>query len=106
MGKDSVDKTQEEIVEEIAKALGHSGDMLEGVLEKLEALERKMEKIEDAHVYNLLVDEFNEIRKQALQRREILMIHREAIGIRKHRYLDAYYPIPPKKGKKPANGKG
>jgi hypothetical protein len=106
MGKDSVDKTQEEIVEEMAKALGHSGDMLEDVLGKLYALEKKMEKVEDAHIYNLLVDEFNEIRKQALLRREMLMIHREALGIRKHRYLDAYYPIPQKKRRKPVNGKG
>jgi len=105
MGKDGIDKTQEEIVEEMAKALGHSGDMLEGVLEQLDALEKKMEKVEDAHVYNLLADEFNEIRKQALLRREMLMIHREAIGVRKHRYLDAYYPIPRKKGKKPTDGK-
>lgn len=105
MGKDSVDKTQEEIREEIAKALGHSGDMLEDILEKLSALEKKMEKAGDANAYNLLVDEFNEIRKQALERREMLMIHREAIGIRKHRYIDAFYPIPEKKEKKPLNGK-
>lgn len=106
MGKDSVHKTQEEIIEEMAKALGHSGNMLEDVLERLDALEKKLEKTEDVQRYNLLVDEFNELRKQALLRREMLMIHREAIGIRKHRYMDASYPIPQKKRKKPANGKG
>lgn len=105
MGKDGVDETQEEIREEIAKALGHSGDMLEDVLEKLGALEKKMDKIEDVQAYNLLADEFNEIRQQALLRREMLMIHREAIGIHKHRDLDACYPIPGNKRKKQTNGK-
>ncbi len=97
MGKDSIDKTQEEIVEEIAKALGHSGDLLEDVLEKLSMLEKKMDLIEDTDKFNRLVDEFNELRKKALARRDMLMIHREAIGVRKHGYLDAFYPIPGKK---------
>jgi hypothetical protein len=100
MGRDSVDKTQEEIVEEIAKSLGHSGEKLEGVLLKLEALEEKMAGVEDAVRYNTLVDQFNEIRKEALQRREMLMIHREAIGLWRHKDLDACYPVPPKKRKK------
>ena len=104
MRKESIDKTQEEIIEEMAKALGHSGDMLENVLTRLEALGEELEKTADTHRYNSLVDEFNTLRKEALRRREMLMIHREAIGVRKHRYLDLYYPVPRKKTKKPVNG--
>ncbi|HRR21536.1 MAG: hypothetical protein WBL38_00700 [Desulfomonilia bacterium] len=104
MGRDSVDKTQEEIVEEMAKALGHSGDLLESVLEKMNALGKVLEKTADVHVYNTLVDEFNDLRREAMRRKEMLMIHREAIGVRRHRYLDAYYPIPPRKKKKPVSG--
>ncbi len=103
MGKDSVEKTQEELVEEMAKALGHSGYLLENVLEKMADLEKKMDGIEDTERYNILVDEFNALRKEAVMRRDMLMIHREAIGIRKNRYLDAYYPIPPKKKMKKAH---
>jgi hypothetical protein len=101
MGRDdSVDKTQEEIAEEIAKALGHSGEKLEGVLEKLDALGKKLAGVEDAAGYNALVDRYNDLRKEALTRREMLMIHREAIGLWRHQDLDACYPIPPKKRKK------
>ena len=100
MGKDSVDKTQEEIVEEIAKALGHSGDLLEDVLDRLSTLDKKMDLIRDTERYNKLVDEFNELRKKAVMRRDMLVIHREAIGVWKHGDLDACYPIPKKKKKR------
>ncbi len=103
MGKDSIDKTQEEIVEEIAKALGHSGYLLEIVLDKMAELEKKMARIEDIERYNILADEFNALRKEAFAKREMLMIHREAIGIRKNMYVDASYQIPPKKKMKKAH---
>lgn len=103
MNRDGVDKTQEEIVEEMAKALGHSGDLLEEILARLDTLDRKMETTDDVHAYNAMVEEFNNLRRQALSRREMLMIHREAIGVRKHRYVEICYPIPDKKSKKPVN---
>ncbi len=101
MGKDSVDKTQEEILEEMAKALGHTGYKLEMVLEELGRISRQLEATADTGEYNALVDAFNTLRKQALMRRDMLMIHREAVGARKHNYLDKYYPIPNKREKKP-----
>lgn len=100
MGRDSVDKTQEEIVEEIAKALGHSGELLEGALAKLAALEKKLSGEDDQARYNSLVDRYNDLRKEALARREMLMIHREAIGLWRHRDLDDCYPVPPRKRKR------
>ncbi len=106
MGRDGVDKTQEEIVEEMAKALGHSGDLLEYILKRLDALDRELKMTEDVQAYNAMVEEFNSLRRQAVSRREMLMIHREAIGVRKHRYVEICYPIPGKKAKKPVNGHG
>lgn len=88
----------------MAKALGHTGDLLEDVLAKLETLGKDLEKAADAPTYNAMVDEFNAMRKEALRRKEMLMIHREAIGVRRHRYLDICYPVPQKKKKKPVNG--
>jgi Mg2+ and Co2+ transporter CorA len=104
MGREGIDKTQEEIIEEMAKALGRSGDLLEDILAKLDTLDREMEKTEDVRSYNIMVEEFNSLRRRAMSRREMLMIHREAIGVRKHRYVDICYPIPGKKSKKPVNG--
>ena len=100
MGKDSVDKTQEEIIEEMAKALGRTGDKLEAVLLKLKKIEQELETIDDLDKYNAMIDTFNATRRQALSRREMLMIHREALGARKHIYVDNFYPIPGKRDKK------
>lgn len=100
MGKDSVDKTQEEIVEEISKALGNSGYLLENILKELDKLEKSLELVEEVGKYNSLVDTYNTLRKDAVFRKDMLKIHREAVGIREHGYLDEYYPIPPKKRKK------
>ena len=100
MGKDSVDKTQEEILVEMAKALGNTGDKLEAVLIELKEIEEQLETTEDIDEYNAMIDTFNATRREALTRREMLMIHREALGVRRHVYVDKFYPIPGKKQKK------
>jgi hypothetical protein len=100
MVKNSVDKTQEELLEEMAKALGHTGDQLESVLAELNVLESLMGQAKGLDKYNSLVEKFNALRTLALTRREMLIIHREAIGIRKHSYIDVFYPVPGKKRKR------
>lgn len=100
MGKDNLSKTQEEIIEEMAKALGHTGDKLESVLAMMKTIEETLDGIDDTDEYNAAVETYNSLRKQALSRREMLMIHREALGARKHIYVDKFYPIPGKKSKK------
>jgi len=104
MGKDGVDKTQQEIIEEMAKSLGHTGEKLEDVLTELHRIEEELNSVHDIDEYNALVDSFNALRKQALSRREMLMIHREALGAFKHNYVDRYYPIPDKKEKRSQKG--
>jgi hypothetical protein len=98
--KDSVDKTQKEIMEEMARALGHCGHQLESILEQLKELDALMCQTQGIEEYNALVEKFNELLKLALTRREMLMIHREALGVFKHTYIDIFYPIPEKKRKK------
>ena len=100
MVKDSVDKTQEELLEEMAKALGHTGDRLDSVLMELKEVEAVLGQARSAGEYNSLVDRFNSLRTLALARREMLVIHREALGIRSHGYIDTFYPIPGKKRKR------
>jgi hypothetical protein len=46
------------------------------------------------------VDKFNDLHRLALLRREMLVIHREAIKVFKHSYIDVFYPIPDKKKKR------
>lgn len=98
--KDTLDKTNKELLEEMAKALGNTGQQLEAVIEEMKALEAIMEHTSRSEEYNLLVDRFNELHGQALMRREMLMIHREAIKIYKHSFVDAFYPIPGRKKKR------
>jgi len=98
---DGIDKTQKELQEEIATALGSSGHQLETVIRKMRDLEALMDQTTDIHEYNTLVDRFNDLHRLALLRREMLVIHREAIKIFKHSYIDVFYPIPEKRRKKP-----
>jgi hypothetical protein len=100
VAKDGIDKTNEELIEEMAKALGHTGSQLEAVLVKLRELDAMMEEAQSPDEYNALVDKFNELHKLALLRREMLVIHREALGVFKHSFIDMFYPIPQKKRKK------
>ncbi len=87
-------------MEEMAKALGHSGHQLESILEQLKELDALMDKTQGIEEYNILVGKFNELHKLAHTRREMLMIHREALRVFKHTYIDIFYPIPKKKRKK------
>jgi len=64
MIKDSVEKTREEILQEMAKALGHTGSILEETLKQLEEIEFSMSQIEDMEEYNRMVDIFNAVRKR------------------------------------------
>jgi hypothetical protein len=98
--KDSIDKTQQELMEEMAKALGSSGHQLEAVLEQLKELDALMGQAQSLEEYNSLVEKYNELHKLALTRREMLVIHREALGVFKHTYIDVFYPIPGKKRKR------
>jgi hypothetical protein len=100
MVKDSVDKTQEELLEEMAKALGHTGSLLESVLLELKEVETLMRQAASIEEYNCFMDKYNSLRNLALTRREMLIIHREAIGMRRHTYIDTCYPIPGKKRKR------
>ena len=102
MAKDSdgIEKTQKELLEEMAKALGSTGHQLETVIRQMQDLEALMEQTPDIDEHNALVDKFNDLHRLALVRREMLVIHREAIKIFKHSYIDVFYPIPEKKRKK------
>jgi len=97
---DGIDKTQKELLEEMAKALGSTGHQLETVLKRMKELESLLEQSRDDNEYNALVEKFNDLHKLALMRREMLVIHREAIKVFKHSYIDVFYPIPEKKRKR------
>jgi hypothetical protein len=104
---------QEEILKEKAAVLARAGDRLAEALAQLRSLDERMrarqreprspavgdapgcpsacgDRDEDAVRYN-------RIREQARQRYYELIVIREALGLRRHHWIEAVYAIPPRK---------
>jgi hypothetical protein len=85
---------EREILHEMACALGRAEDKLNAALLRLElaanALRTAAPEQRRAHA-----TAFNACRRAALAARWELVIHREAIGLRRNELLERLYPIPP-----------
>ena len=104
--KETLQKIEAEIKKEKADALGRSGDRLSDALTALRALEEELEaKIKSAPVLtpqirrelNQEIESFNQKREEILRFRYYLIVHREALGLRKHTEVDRLFPIPKKR---------
>ncbi len=87
---------EQEIVQEIAAALGRTAAKLDYALLRLELAGREVESAGPAHAADA-VARFNALRDEALQARHELLIHREAVGIRRNDVLEQLYPVPPRR---------
>jgi hypothetical protein len=85
---------EQEIVQEIAAALGRAAAKLDHALLRLELAGKDLDAATDDAERAECAARFEELRGQALQARHELLIHREAVGIRRNEILDALYPIP------------
>lgn len=85
---------EREIVAEIAAALGRTAAKLDYALLRLELAGRALEAAGDAAERRACLGRFDALRREALQARHELLIHREAVGIRRNELLDTVYPIP------------
>jgi hypothetical protein len=94
---EAVARLEAEIVQEMAQALGRTGDRLNYALLRLELAARAIDEAPDEGTRADRVRAFNALRAEALDARRNLLIHREAIGIRRNKLLDELYPIPPKR---------
>ena len=84
---------EQEIVAEMAAALGRSAAKVDLALLRLELAGREVDASDgDARV--AAVARFNELRAEALRARHELAIHREAVGFRRNHELERFYPIP------------
>ena len=90
-------RLEAEIVQEMAQALGRTGERLDYALLRLELAARAIEQAPDEAERAARTRAFNTLRAEALEARRNLLIHREAIGIRRNKVLDELYPIPPKR---------
>lgn len=90
-----------DIMREKAEALGRTGERLGRCLRRLKVLEENIKGLEiegkEAKEVNELIDEFNQMREKAQEYLHNLIIHREAIGFRRHQNVERIYRIPNKK---------
>jgi hypothetical protein len=109
MFKDGFEKTQEEMLQERAEALGRAGERLFAVLKEL----KEIEKIIDSKAtfiqsgdngretavieINEEIDRYNKTREYAKLRYYYLIVIREAVGFRRHKQVEEIYRIPPRK---------
>jgi hypothetical protein len=87
---------EQEIVQEIAAALGRTATKLDYALLRLELAERDLRAATSDDVAACAA-RFDALREEALQARHELLIHREAVGIRRNDVLEQLYPIPPRR---------
>jgi hypothetical protein len=105
---------QEEILKERAEVLCRAGERLAEALEKVHAAGRRVEdllmeldqagaeqgrrrKREALDAVNREIRAFNTARDQAKLRYYYMIVTREALGMRRHHWVDEFYRIPPKK---------
>ncbi|RLB05473.1 MAG: hypothetical protein DRG50_07160, partial [Deltaproteobacteria bacterium] len=101
LGPDVPTQAELDIMREKAEALGRTGQRLDECLRKLMALEERIKAVEvetrGVKELNALIGEFNNVREKAITYLHYLIIHREAIGFRRHPILEKMYRIPAKK---------
>jgi hypothetical protein len=94
----SQETLEREIVAEMAAALGRSEDKLVAALLRLELAARALDAASGAAARVRAADAFDAIRAEALRARWELVIHREAVGIRRNEIVERLYPIPRRAG--------
>jgi len=85
---------EQEIVAEMAAALGRSAAKVDLALLRLELVAKDIDTAADEDERTRLVARFNALRAEALRARHELAIHREAVGFRRNHELDRLYPVP------------
>jgi hypothetical protein len=88
-----IDKTEEEIREEMASALGRIGKKLEVLIAELNKLKERAALCNDDEKANVL-EEYKKIRTKARLYYWYLIIQRESVGLTNHDLLRTLYRIP------------
>jgi hypothetical protein len=85
---------EKEIIQEMAYALGQSAAKVDHVLLELELIERALGTETDPNEIGSLLTVHDAKRQEAFRLRRDLLIHREALGIRRNDVLERLYPVP------------
>ena len=88
------EQLEREIVQEMAAALGRTAEKVAAALADLDAARTAVDASTSEEERVVAIARFNQRRSAALRARHELVIHREAIGIRRNDVLESVYPIP------------
>jgi hypothetical protein len=95
--REGFEKLEQEIVKEKAAALGRAGERLETALAEARALGLALDAEADPQRRSERLREYEAARRRAATARTMLVIQREAIGLRWHRDVDREFPEPPRR---------
>jgi hypothetical protein len=97
MTREGFERLEREIVQEKAATLGRAGERLEAALAAARLLGHTLDAERDPARRAALLREYEAARRQAAAARLMLVIQREAIGLRYHRDVDRQFPEPPRR---------
>jgi hypothetical protein len=97
MTREGYERVEREIVQEKAATLGRAGERLEASLAAARVLGDALTAARDPARRETLLREYEAARRQAAAARQMLLIQREAIGLRHHRDVDRQFPEPPRR---------
>ncbi|MDD5234015.1 MAG: hypothetical protein PHG91_11535 [Syntrophales bacterium] len=105
MRSDAVEKTEAELVKERAEVLGRAGEALSKALMILRGIEESIQSKlatgtgddDSLRELNAEISNYNHARENAKMRYYYLIVTREAMGFRRHPFVEEFYKIPPKK---------
>ncbi len=95
--EDSHRRVEEEIRREKAAALGRAGERLDDALREVTVIARRLEATSDVGERARLLHAYETARSRAERARVMLLIQREAIGLRTHAIVDQVFPEPPRR---------
>ena len=98
---DRLAQVERELQQARAEALGRTGERLQGILDRLATLDRRLDALlaetGPTITFDLLdseLDARNRLRDEAMEVRQHLVIQREAIGLRRQAPVEQCYPVP------------
>ena len=91
------ERIKEEIVREKAAALGRAGERLEAALAAVHAVARAWRATAEPAERERLSHEYGLAWRAAEAARLMLLIQREAVGLRDQRVVDQHFPRPPRR---------
>ncbi|MCI0548368.1 MAG: hypothetical protein L0027_13925 [Candidatus Rokubacteria bacterium] len=106
-----------EIRQAPAEALGRTGERLQGILDRLARLDRRLALLDEeaggdavpprGEALRMEIETRNRLRDEAVRGRHHLIIQREALGLARHTPVEQCYPVPGRRrGPGAANGRG